>query len=149
MDRRTPPDAGAALAAPATSRRISRTSSAAPTPTSSLLAGLLNGALVTKVRLPAFIVTLGTLNIAMALVHIYSNEETIANVPSAMTFFGRIFTIGGTGITYGVVVMLVLYAVVWYVLTQTAWGSHVYAVGNNPQAARLAGIRTDRLLISV
>src|SRR5712691_7240518 len=85
--------------------------------------GLLNGALVTKVRLPAFIVTLGTLNIAMALVHIYSNEETIANPPSAMTFFGRTFTIGGTDITYGVVLMLALFALAWFVLTQTAWGS--------------------------
>jgi fructose transport system permease protein len=109
--------------------------------------GLLNGALVTKIRLPAFIVTLGTLNIAMALVHIYSNEETIANPPSAMLFFGRTFTIGGTDITYGVVLMLALYALVWFV--QTAWGSHVYAVGNNPEATRLSGIRTDRLLISV
>ena len=111
--------------------------------------GLLNGALVTKIRLPAFIVTLGTLNIAMALVHIYSNEQTIANPPSAMTFFGRTFSIGGTDITYGVVLMLALYALVWFVLTQTAWGSHVYAVGNNPEATRLSGIRTDRLLISV
>jgi fructose transport system permease protein len=113
------------------------------------LFGLLNGALVTKVRLPAFIVTLGTLNIAMALVHIYSNEQTIANPPSAMTFFGRTFTVGGTDITYGVVLMLALYAAVWFVLSQTAWGSHVYAVGNNPEATRLSGIRTDRLLISV
>jgi fructose transport system permease protein len=111
--------------------------------------GLLNGALVTKIRLPAFIVTLGTLNIAMALVHIYSNEQTIANPPSAMTFFGRTFTIGGTDITYGVVLMLALFAGVWFVLTQTAWGSRVYAVGNNREAARLSGIRTDRLLISV
>ena len=111
--------------------------------------GLLNGALVTKIRLPAFIVTLGTLNIAMALVHIYSNEETIANPPGAMLFFGRTFTIGGTDVTYGIVLMLALYALVWFVLTQTAWGSHVYAVGNNPEATRLSGIRTDRLLISV
>jgi fructose transport system permease protein len=111
--------------------------------------GLLNGALVTKIRLPAFIVTLGTLNIAMALVHIYSKEQTIANPPSAMLFFGRTFTIGGTDITYGVVLMLGLFALAWFVLTQTAWGSRIYAVGNNPEATRLSGIRTDRLLISV
>jgi fructose transport system permease protein len=111
--------------------------------------GLLNGMLVTKIRLPAFIVTLGTLNIAMALVHIYSNDETIQNPPSAMTFFGRTFTIGGTDITYGVVLMLALFALVWFVLTQTAWGSRIYAVGNNAEAARLTGIRTDRLVISV
>jgi fructose transport system permease protein len=111
--------------------------------------GLLNGMLVTKIRLPAFIVTLGTLNIAFALVHIYSEEQTIANPPSAMTFLGRTFTIGGTDITYSVVVMIGLFALAWFVLSQTAWGGRVYAVGNNPEAARLAGIRTDRLLISV
>jgi fructose transport system permease protein len=111
--------------------------------------GLLNGALVTKIRLPAFIVTLGTLNIAMALVHIYSNEQTIGNPPSAMLFFGRTFSIGGTDITYGVVLMLVLFGLAWFVLTQTAWGSRVYAVGNNPEATRRSGIRTDRLVITV
>ena len=111
--------------------------------------GLVNGLFVTKVRLPAFIVTLGTFNIAMALVHIYSNEETIANPPSAMTYFGRTFSIGGTDITYAVVLMLALYALFWFVLTQTTWGNHIYAVGNNPEATRLSGIRTDRLLISV
>jgi fructose transport system permease protein len=111
--------------------------------------GLVNGLFVTKVRLPAFIVTLGTFNIAMALVHIYSNEETIANPPSVMTFFGRTFTVGGTQITYAVVLMVALYGFFWFVLTQTKWGNHVYAVGNNPEATRLSGIRTDRLLISV
>jgi fructose transport system permease protein len=111
--------------------------------------GLLNGMLVTKIRLPSFIVTLGTFNIAMALVHIYSNEQTIGNPPSAMTFFGRTFSIGGTDITYAVVAMLGLYAFFWFVLTQTAWGSRIYAVGNNREATRLSGIRTDRLLVSV
>jgi fructose transport system permease protein len=111
--------------------------------------GLVNGLFVTKVRLPAFIVTLGTFNIAMALVHIYSNEETIANPPSAMTFFGRTFSVGGTEITYAVVLMLALYGFFWFVLTQTKWGNHIYAVGNNPEATRLSGIRTDRLLLSV
>jgi fructose transport system permease protein len=42
-----------------------------------------------------------------------------------------------------------MYALVWFVLSQTAWGSRVYAVGNNPEATRLSGIRTDRLLIGV
>src|SRR4051812_29390887 len=111
--------------------------------------GLLNGLLVTQIRLPPFIVTLGTLNIAFALVHIYSQEETIANPPSAMTFLGNTFTIGSTDVTYSVVVMLGMFALAWFVLTQTAWGRRVYAVGNNPEAARLTGIRTDRLLISV
>jgi fructose transport system permease protein len=111
--------------------------------------GLVNGALVTKVRLPAFIVTLGTLNVAFALTHIYSQEQTIPNLPGAMTFFGRTFSIGGTDLTYGVGLMFALFAVAWYVLAHTAWGRRVHAAGDNPEATRLAGIRTHRLLISV
>jgi fructose transport system permease protein len=111
--------------------------------------GLLNGALVTGVRLPAFIVTLGTFNIAFALTHIYSDDLTFTGLPSQMLFFGRTFTIAGAEFTYGTVLMLVLFGIAWYALTQTAWGRHVYAVGDNPEAARLTGIKTNRLLLSV
>src|SRR6266540_6574454 len=111
--------------------------------------GAFNGTLVTSLRLPPFIVTLGTLNIAFALTHIYSNEQTISNLPTALTFLGDTFTIGQTDITYGSMLMLALFAVAWFVLRQTGAGRHVYAVGNNPEAARLTGIRTRRLLLGV
>jgi fructose transport system permease protein len=118
--------------------------------------GILNGGLVTAVRLPAFIVTLGTLNIAFALTHIVSNDLTYppgktgaAALPSELLFFGRTFTIGNTEITYGVVLMFILFGFAWYALTQTAWGRHVYAVGDNREAARLTGIKTNRVLLSV
>jgi fructose transport system permease protein len=111
--------------------------------------GLVNGLLVTRISLPPFIVTLGMLNIAFALTHIYSNEETITKVPSEMTALGNTFTIGSTDVTYGSVVTIVLFLFFGYVLSQTAWGKHVYAVGNNPEAARLTGIRSKRLLIGV
>src|SRR5919108_651458 len=93
--------------------------------------------------------TLGTLNIAFALTHIYSRDQTVTKVPAAMTFFGNTFSIGKTDITYGSVLMLILFAITWYVLKQTAVGRHIYALGNNPEAARLTGIRTDRLLLVV
>jgi len=111
--------------------------------------GLLNGGLVTGIRLPAFIVTLGTLNIAFALTHIVSNDLTFSGLPSEMLFFGRTFSVAGGDFTYGVVLMLVLYGIAWYALTQTAWGRHVYAVGDNPEAARLTGIKVNRVLLSV
>jgi fructose transport system permease protein len=111
--------------------------------------GFFNGSLVTGLGLPPFIVTLGTLNIAFALTHIYSEDQTISNLPSALTFFGNTFQVGQTDITYGTVLMLVLFVVAWYVLRQTAAGRHVYAVGNNPEAARLTGIRVRRLLLGV
>jgi fructose transport system permease protein len=111
--------------------------------------GVLNGGLVTGVRLPAFIVTLGTLNIAFALTHVYSNDETYSDLPSQLLFFGKTFTIRNTDITYGVVLMFVLFGIAWFALTQTAWGRHVYAVGDNLEAARLMGIKVNRVLLSV
>jgi fructose transport system permease protein len=118
--------------------------------------GILNGGLVTAIRLPAFIVTLGTLNIAFALTHIVSNDLTYppgksgaSELPSQLLFFGRTFAIGNTDITYGVVLMFVLFGLAWYALTQTAWGRHVYATGDDPEAARLTGIKTGRVLLSV
>src|ERR1700674_498092 len=111
--------------------------------------GLLNGLLVTGLRLPPFIVTLGTLNIAFALTHIVSNEETIANLPRPLTFFGETFHMGLTAITYGSVLALGLAMITWFALTQTIGGRHIFATGNNPDAARLAGVQTRRVLLGV
>src|SRR5690606_40983535 len=57
--------------------------------------------------------------------------------------------IGDFVTTYGVVAMLLVYIVTGYALTQTAWGKHVYAVGGNPIAAKLSGVRSDRVIFSV
>src|SRR6266700_667851 len=111
--------------------------------------GAFNGSLVTSLRLPPFIVTLGTLNIAFALTHIYSNEQTVSGLPGALTFLGDTFSVGSTDVTYGSVLMLLLFLAAWFVLRQTAAGRHVYAVGDNPEAARLTGVRTRRLLLTV
>ncbi|GAA2120265.1 ABC transporter permease [Actinomadura napierensis] len=111
--------------------------------------GLVNGLLVTKISLPPFIVTLGVLNVAFALTHIYSDEQTISGLPSALTSLGDTFPFGKTDVTYGSVLMLGLFAVFAYVLGQTAWGRHVYAVGNDSEAARLTGIPVQRRLLAV
>ena len=111
--------------------------------------GLVNGLLVTRLKLPPFIVTLGTLNIAFAITQLYSNAQTVTDVPDSMTALGGTFQVGNTAVVYGVVVMLLLYVVATYVLTQTAAGRHVYAVGNNLEAARLSGIATPRVLLGV
>jgi len=114
-----------------------------------ILFGLINGLLVTRVRLPPFIVTLGTLNIAFAITQLYSHAQTVTDIPDALTALGNTFGIGHTTVTYGVVVMLLLYLVTWWALRDTAPGRHVYAVGNNPEAARLTGIPTQRVLLVV
>jgi fructose transport system permease protein len=111
--------------------------------------GVLNGGLVTRLRLPPFIVTLGTLNIAFALTHIYSKDQTVANLPSALTWMGTTFSVGNTAVAWGSVLMLALFALVFFILRQTAGGRHVYAIGDNPEAARLTGIHTNRVLLAV
>ena len=118
------------------------------------LMGFLNGFLVAIVKLPAFIVTLGTLSIFNALKLWYSGSESIRNLDieqnaPALLWFGQGISMLGTRITYGSIGLIVLAAVIWYVLSQTAWGRHVHAIGDDPDAAMLSGIRINQTLISV
>jgi fructose transport system permease protein len=111
--------------------------------------GLLNGLLVQKIPLPPFIVTLGMLNVAFALTHIYSEEQTVTDLPGPLTALGQTFPLGRTDITYGSLVTIGLFLLLAYALSSTGWGRHVYALGNSQEAARLNGIRTSRLTIGV
>ncbi|GAA2159706.1 fructose transport system permease protein [Humibacillus xanthopallidus] len=114
-------------------------------------AGALNGLLVTRVNLPPFIVTLGTLSIFTAIALLYSGSKSFQNneLPDLLNWTGTSFPVGPFRLTVGVVIVLVLYAIVGFALSQTAWGQHVYAVGDDPEAARLAGIASKRVLLSV
>jgi fructose transport system permease protein len=111
-------------------------------------------------KLPPFIVTLGTWQIVLASNFIYSRNETIrsqdveAQAPLLQIFGKNIkdtlgLSLGGAVVTYGVIVMVLLVIVLWYVLNHTAWGRHVYAVGDDPDAAELSGVRTNRMLVQV
>jgi fructose transport system permease protein len=114
-----------------------------------VLAALLNGWLVTRLKLPPFIVTLGTLSIFTALTLIYAQGQTLTLDPGGfLTFTGTTIDVGRFHLTVGVLLMLVLYLGFAYALRQTAWGRHLYATGDDPEAARLAGIRTGRVLLS-
>jgi fructose transport system permease protein len=114
-------------------------------------AGLINGVLVANVRLPPFIVTLGTLNVFTAISLLMSGGRSIpgADLGPFLTLTDVSFPVGPFQITIGVLLVIVMYLVVGFALSQTKWGRHVYAVGDDPAAARLAGVRTRRVLISV
>jgi fructose transport system permease protein len=113
--------------------------------------GAVNGFLVTRIKLPPFIVTLGTLTIFFSLNSVVSQSETVrgSDMPSLMTWTGTTIPIGGFRLTYGSLIMLALFAYFFYALRSTAWGKHVYATGDDVESARLAGIRTSRVLFSV
>jgi fructose transport system permease protein len=148
------------------------------------LLGYVNGWLVAVMKLPPFIVTLGTWQIILATNYLYSANETIrsqdlrANAPMlqwlgekpnvqlvnwiegmrGIVHEGRrpadtgdwaLDTLWSVNVTYGVVVMVLLIAVLAWVLRHTAWGRHVYAVGDDPEAAQLAGVNVRGTLISV
>jgi fructose transport system permease protein len=120
-----------------------------------LACGLFNGILVALVKLPPFIVTLGTWSIYGAMVIFISQSETIrsqdvATIAPLLQWLGTRLSIGGGAVlTFGTVGMLLMAASVWYVLNNTAFGRHVYATGDDPEAARLAGINTTATLIAV
>jgi fructose transport system permease protein len=101
--------------------------------------GLVNGLLVTRIKLPPFIVTLGTMNIAFAITQLYSGAQTITDLPPEMTFLGNTVSLGTAAVNFGTVFMLALYVFVWWGLRDTQPGRHVYAVGNNAEATRLTG----------
>ncbi|PST23379.1 ABC transporter permease [Rhizobium sp. JAB6] len=118
------------------------------------ICGLLNGFLVAHMKLPPFIVTLGTWNIVMATNFIYSANETIRDTDvdekaPLLHLFAASFRVGGAVLTLGVIAMVLLVMGLWYVLNHTAWGRHVYAVGDDPEAAKLAGIQTKKVLLAV
>ncbi len=116
--------------------------------------GALNGVLVTFAKLPPFIATLGTWNVFLALELWYSGSQTIVsqnilNRAPILQFFGNGTNVGPVRVTWGELLLFALFGIVWFFLDRTAWGRHVYAVGDDAEAARLAGINIDRVLLSI
>jgi fructose transport system permease protein len=125
-----------------------------------LVLGAFHGFLVTRIGLPPFITTLGTFYIFQSLGLTYSQSRTISGtdlgdvretrkIEGFLLSMGREIKVGGLKITYGVVAVFLMYVVFAYILSNTAWGSHVYSTGDDKEAARLAGINVNRVLLSV
>ncbi|HPG21274.1 MAG TPA: ABC transporter permease [Amaricoccus sp.] len=118
------------------------------------LMGMANGALVAYVKLPPFIVTLGTWQIILAANFLYSQNETIRSQDIAaeapmLQLFGATFRVGGTTVTLGVILLVLVVLTMAYVLRHTAWGRHVYAVGDDAEAAALSGVQVKKMLVHV
>jgi fructose transport system permease protein len=116
--------------------------------------GAINGLLVTKARIPPLIVTLGTFYAFRAINLWYTGSESVR--PAALSqkapellIFGKAFNIGSANFILGSFALIALAIIVWYMLNRTAWGRHVTAIGDDPDAAMLSGVQIDRTLISV
>lgn len=109
------------------------------------LVGLVNGVLVTKVKINAIIATLGMLNILNGIAFIYAQGQTIyGEEMESIAFLARGY-IGPAPVP--VILMFAFYAVFYFILNRTVFGAHIYAMGNNEKASWLAGIRVDRVKI--
>lgn len=125
------------------------------------ICGYINGIFVAVLKLPPFIVTLGMWQIILATNFLYSANETIRSKEieqnaSLLQMFGWKFKIGadeagrgGATFTIGVIFLVALVLALAYTLRHTAWGRHVYATGDDPEAAELSGVQVKRTLISV
>jgi ribose/xylose/arabinose/galactoside ABC-type transport system permease subunit len=102
--------------------------------------GLLNGLIITKARVPPFVATLGMMTVARGLALTYTQGRPITGLPDAFRFIGT----GSLGpIPMPIVIAGLTFLVGWVLLKRTRMGEYIYAIGNNPVAARYAGIATD------
>ncbi|MCZ2830849.1 ABC transporter permease [Modestobacter sp. VKM Ac-2986] len=110
--------------------------------------GLVNGLLIAYGRVHAIIITFGTANLFEFLGLRIFGGSTVNGIPGTLGFFGR----GDAGRTLGVphsfLIMLLVAAAAWYYLRHTAGGRHLYAIGGDADAARLAGVKVQRRVLS-
>ncbi len=114
----------------------------------SVLAGLLNGFLIARLKLPSLVVTLGTLSFYRGLAYALLGDKAARGYPESFTFFGQ-GTLGSTGIPFALVLFAALALVFGLVLHKTTFGRYLYAIGNNEAASRYSGVPVDRLKISI
>lgn len=103
-----------------------------------ILCGAANGFFVAQCDIPPFIATLGMMTLLRGCVLVYTKGAPISIKVDSYKFIGKGLV---AGIPFPVIVLLVLYLIAHYLLTQTSFGRNVYAFGGNREAARLSGIR--------
>jgi ribose transport system permease protein len=111
-----------------------------------LICGLANGAIISGLRLPPFIVTLGSLTAIRGVARLLGNDTTVFNPDLPFDFIGNGSLLG---IPWLAVIALLTIVVSWFVLKRTVLGTWIYAIGGNPEAARLTGIKVPRVLLFV
>lgn len=107
-------------------------------------AGLVNGVIITKGRVAAFVVTLGMMSIGRSLAYVLSGASSISSVPQAL---GLLASTSVFGIPLNFLSLAVIYVLAWLYLSYTKGGRTLYAIGSNAEAARVAGLRVDRYSI--
>ncbi|MGI3901064.1 MAG: ABC transporter permease subunit [Janthinobacterium lividum] len=109
--------------------------------------GLLNGTLISALKLPPFIVTLGSLTAVRGLARLFGNDTTVFNSDLSFAGIAGNFQTPIGDISWLSIIALVIVALAWFILRRTVLGIHIYAVGGNPAAARLSGIKVWMILL--
>ena len=108
--------------------------------------GAISGLLVSRTKIPAFIVTLGMLNIGRGVTYLWTGAHVVSGLPDGFRFPGRGEIVG---IPMPVLIMAVVYFLGYVALTQTKFGRSLYAIGGNLEAAKLSGISVRNCLFAV
>jgi ribose transport system permease protein len=103
--------------------------------------GAINGLVITRLRVPPFIVTLAMMLVVRGAAFKYTDARTISGLPASFSVLSSSTTTA--------LIMLAVYGAAWAVLMRTAFGRHVYAIGGNVDAAHLSGIRVERTQLVV
>jgi fructose transport system permease protein len=114
-----------------------------------VVAASINGLLVARFRMPPFIATLGMFAIIAAATRLYSQSQGFPVTSDLVSMLGSGPEFGSGTVTYGTMLWAALTLLLGYMLNETAWGVHVYAIGNSPTAARLNGVNVTRVVFSV
>ncbi|MEW6179855.1 MAG: ribose ABC transporter permease [Chloroflexota bacterium] len=110
------------------------------------LLGIVNGLMISRAKIPPFIATLGMLTVARGLTLMYTQGQPITGLPAAFRWIGT-GLVGG--IPVPIILTLVVFAAGWVFLTRTKYGAQIYLMGDNPTAARLAGVPIETMTVLV
>lgn len=110
------------------------------------LLGVINGLMITRAKIPPFIATLGMLTVARGLTLLYTQGQPITGLPATFRWIGTGVV---AGIPMPVILSLAVFAIGWVFLSRTKYGAQIYLLGDNPTAARLAGVPVDRMTVLV
>ncbi|MDQ0848845.1 ribose transport system permease protein [Arthrobacter sp. B3I9] len=111
-----------------------------------LVCGAINGLLITKLKLPPFIATLGTMSIYQGFAYVVTNGKPVYNIPKDFVFMLNSYV---GGVPVAVILVAVLAVLCWLLLRRTVFGQNVIATGGSEETAWLSGVRVDRVKIAV
>ncbi len=114
-----------------------------------LACGIFNGALVTKIGLPSIVVTIGTMSLFRGLAQVVLGDQAITTYPAGFSTVGQGYLLKWPPIAWSFAMFLLLAAVFAVVLHKTATGRKLFAIGNNPTAARFSGISVARMKLAL